>query len=53
MLNNIKSIYNLKSLLELLSEKYKLKLIIYNNELKDRLGINLQIYKEESGVYSI
>ena len=49
MLNNIKSVYNLKSIFELVPEKYKLKLIIYNNQLKDKLEINLQTYKEKSG----
>ena len=50
MLNNIKSLFNLKTLFEYVSEKNKLKLIIYNNQLKNRLGINLQIYKEKSGI---
>ena len=50
MLNNIKSLYNLQFLLELLSEKHKLKLIIYSNQLKEKLGINLQTYKDISGV---
>ena len=53
MLNNIKSLYNLKFLFEFISEKHKLKLIIYNNELKDKLGINLQTYKEKSGICRI
>ena len=53
MLNNIKSLYNLKFLLELVLEKCKLKLIIYDNQLKDKLGINLQTYKEKIGKYRI
>ena len=53
MLNNIKSLYNLKLLLELLSEKYKLRFIIYNKGLKDKLGINLEKYKEKSGICRI
>ena len=37
-----------RTIFELVPEKYKLKLIIYNNQLKDKLEINLQIYKEKS-----
>ena len=53
MFNNIKSVYILKLIFNLISEKNKLKLIIHNKQLQTKLEINLKTYKTKSGICRI
>ena len=55
-LNNrktIKSLYNLKEILNFLDEKKICALVIYNKLLQNVLGINIEDYKTISGKYKI
>ena len=49
----IKSFYVLKDIFSFLSEKQKLKIIIYNKELKKKLDINIEDYKKIRGIYKV
>jgi len=51
--NTIKSLYNLKEILNFLDEKIKCEVIIYNKQLQNELGINIEDYKAISGKYKI
>ena len=51
MLEKIKSKFFIKILFSHLIEVNKLKIVKYNKILKDRIGINLNIYKLFSGRY--
>ena len=46
MLTNIKSKYILELLLSLITEKKKLKILIYNKSLKTKLSLNLEVYQK-------
>ena len=48
---SIESLYILKDIFSLLSEKQKLKIIIYNKELQKKLEINIEDYKKIRGIY--
>ena len=48
---NIKSEYNIKDIFSFLSEKKKLKIIIYNKDLQKKLDINIENYKNLRGIY--
>ena len=49
LLNSIKSNYVCKKILSILETKIKLNLVIYNKQIKNKLGINLDDYKSISG----
>ena len=51
--NSVKSIYKIKNILSHLTLIKKLKLIIYNKQLQDKLGIDIELYKKTSGKYKI
>ena len=48
---SIQSLYVLKDIFSFLSEKQKLKILIYNKNLKKKLDINIEDYKRISGIY--
>ena len=48
---SIKSLYILKDIFSFLSEKQKLKIIIYNKYLRKNLDINIENYKRIRGIY--
>jgi len=48
---SIKSQYILKGIFSFLSEKQKLKIIIYNKNLQIKLDINIENYKRIRGIY--
>ena len=48
---SIKSLYILKDIFSFLSEKQKLKIIIYNKHLQKNLDINIENYKRIRGIY--
>ena len=50
MLTNIKLKYILELLLSLITEKKKLKILIYNKSLKTKLSLNLEVYQKASGI---
>ena len=50
---DIKSFYILKLILSFLSEKRKLKMIMYNKELQNSFLVNINDYKNKSGKYKI
>ena len=50
---SIESSYILKNIFSYLSEKQKLKIIIYNKHLQKKLDINIEDYKKVSGKYKI
>ena len=50
---SVKSILNIKNILSHLPLIKKLKLIIYNKQLKNKLGIDIDLYKKTSGRYKI
>ena len=52
ILRNLKSDYFLLKLFDNLLKKKSLDIIKYNNNLKDRMNINLNNYKEYSEIYS-
>ena len=52
-LNSIKSLNILKKIFYLLNKDKILELIIYNNNLKKKLNINIENYKNQSGKYKI
>ena len=52
VLSNLKSDYFLRKLLGYLLKKRSLDIIKYNNNLKDRINININNYKEYSEIYS-
>ena len=52
-IESIKSLYILKDLFSFLSEKQKLKIIIYNKQLQKKLDINIEDYKKIRGIYRI
>ena len=49
LINLIKSNYILKNVFSNLYEKRKLKLLIYNKNIQDKLGLNLEYFKTISG----
>ena len=51
LITMIKSIYRIKQIFSFLSEKKKLNFIIYNKSIQNKMGINLDNYKNESGRY--
>ena len=53
MLGNIKSKYILKIIFSNINDESKLFLVKYNNKIKDRLNIDLIVYKYLSGKYFI
>ena len=52
-LEDIKSIYIKRNIFFYLKEKQKLKILIYNKQLQNICGINIDDYKEASGKYII
>ena len=48
---SIKSLYILNDIFSFLSERQKLKIIIYNKHLQKELEINIENYKKISGIY--
>ena len=48
---SIETLYILKDIFSFLSEKQKLKIIIYNKHLQSKLDINFRDYKRISGRY--
>ena len=52
-LGNIKSNYVLKLIFSFLKEKKKLKIIVYNNYLQERIGYNIENYKKFSGILKL
>ena len=48
---SIKSLYILKDIFSFLSKEQKLKIIIYNKELQNKLYINIEDYKKLRGRY--
>ena len=48
---SIESLYILKDIFSFLSEKQKLKIIIYNKHLQKKLDVNIEDYKKISGIY--
>ena len=53
MLDNIKSVYFLRSIFSSIYEKTKLKVVIYNKNIQNKLDINITYYKFFSGKYKI
>ena len=51
--SSVKSIYILRYILSFIPEKRKLNIIIYNKELQNKLGINIEYYKKISGKFKI
>ena len=51
--NIIKSLFNFKEVLNFLDEKKLLSIIIYNKQIQNELGINIEDYKAISGKYKI
>ena len=49
----IKSFYILKEIFSFLNIKRKLDIIIYNKNLQNKLGIDIEDYKNISGIYKI
>ena len=49
----IKSIYRMKQIFSFLSDKRKLYLIIYNKFIQNKIGINIDSFKDISGKYRI
>ena len=50
-IESINSLYILKEIFSLLSEKLKLEIIIYNKDLQNKLDINIENYKKIRGIY--
>ena len=50
---NVKSLNIIKHILSFLSRNEKLNLIAYNKNLQNKLGINIEYYKQISGRYKI
>ena len=50
---SIKSFFNIKKIFLCLSNIKKLQLIIYNKKYQDKLGIDIESYKKQSGRYKI
>ena len=50
-IESIKSLYILKYIFSFLSEKQKLKIIIYNKDIQKKLDINIENYKRIRGIY--
>ena len=50
---SVKSIYIIKNILSHLTIIKKLKLVIYNKQLQEKLGIDIEFYKTKSGKYKI
>ena len=48
---SIESLYILKDILSFLPIKQKLKIIIYNKQLQNKLDINIEDYKRIRGIY--
>jgi len=48
---SIASLYILKDIFSFLSQKQKLKIIIYNKHLQKKLDINIEYYKKISRIY--
>ena len=51
VIESIKSLYILKDIFSFLSEKQKLKIIIYNKDLQKKFDINIEDYKRQRGIY--
>ena len=52
-INSIKSCHNLTLIFNFVYEKEKLKLIIYNKELQNKLNVNIEDYKNLSRKYKV
>ena len=52
MFNNLKSDYFVRKLFEYISKRKSLKTIKYNKNIKKRIGININDYKDYSEKYS-
>ena len=50
---SIKSSYILNEIFSFLNMKQKLKIMIYNKQLQEKLGFNIENYKKLSGKYKI
>ena len=53
IIRDIKSSYNLERIFSFLDKREKLNMIIYNHQLYEILGVNIQDYKSISGRYKI
>ena len=51
VIESIKSSYVLKDIFSFLSEKQKLKIIIYNKNLQKKIDINIENYKRIARIY--
>ena len=49
----MRAILNIKNILSYLTIIKKLKLIIYNKQLQNKLGMDIELYKKTSGRYKI
>ena len=52
-IKDIKSQYNIKGIFSFLNEKQKCNMIIYNKQLQNNFGINIENFKKVSGKYKI
>jgi len=53
IIEDIKSLYIIKKVFSFLNEKQKLNIIIYNKQLQNIFGVNIDDYKKISGKYRI
>ena len=53
MLSNIKSLFIIKRIFSLITQKNSLKLVFYNKSLQSKLSIDLNLYKKVSDKYRI
>ena len=52
-LKDIKSIYTINVIFSFLEENHKLNMVIYNKQLQQKFGLDIQYYKKKSGKYKI
>ncbi len=53
LLQSVRAIFNIKIILSHLTIIKKLKMIYYNKQLQNKLGIDIDLYKKTSGRYKI
>ena len=51
LIRNIKSLYNFEIILSYIEQSKKLKIIIYNKQLQEKIGVNIEDYKAISKRY--
>ena len=52
-IEKIKSLYNIKEVFSFLNKRQKLNMIIYNKQIQNIIGVNIEDYKKMSGKYKI